>query len=610
MQEKIIKEYIGIQKETVWHIKTLLDDINIIRNKELEAEIEQLKNELREVKKLKKYWLVWEEKQEFFDKQTIWKLPVLKEVKENDVINNDTESNILIEWDNYHTLSVLNYTHKWKIDVIYIDPPYNTWNNDDTWFIYNDKIVDKEDKFKHSKWLSFMSKRLRLAKNLLTEDWIIFISIDDNEFSELKLLSDEIFWSENFITSFIWEKTQHFWRQKINFYSNVEYILCYSNKLYQNQKLKELLVEYIKEEHEDAPLYNAWNKENILNIPKWKVKFNIDDWIYNKTTNNKYKLIESVEVVNWYNNNDLKIQLKSRWSQKTINEELEKWCIFWVKSTDFSLRVIYWEWKISKESPRKMIFSNWINPQNTISRFWIKVWTSENWSNELNNIVNQNVFNYPKPKSLIQYLLSLIFNEQEQTFKKNLTILDFFAGSWTTGQAILELNKEDWWNRKFILATNNENNICKEVTYERVKRVINWYKNSKWENVEWLWWNLKYLRTDFIDKHKSNDDLRERMVNRCTELLCLKENIWEEVKQKNDKIKIFKRNDKYLAVLYDMFYFDEFKKILFNLDKQVSIYAFSHYKLLKEDFEDIKIPFEIEDIPDPILEVYDTIFWL
>ena len=100
------------------------------------------------------------------------------------------------------------------------------------------------------------------------------------------------------------------------------------------------------------------------------------------------------------------------------------------------------------------------------------------------------------------------------------------------------------------------------------------------------------------------------MVNRCSELLCLKENIWKEVKQKNEKIKLYKRNDKYLAILYDMFYFDEFKKILSSLDKQVSIYAFSHYKLLKENFEDIWIPFEIEDIPDPILEVYDTIFWL
>jgi hypothetical protein len=98
------------------------------------------------------------------------------------------------------------------------------------------------------------------------------------------------------------------------------------------------------------------------------------------------------------------------------------------------------------------------------------------------------------------------------------------------------------------------------------------------------------------------------MVNRCSELLCLKENIWQEINQKNEKIKLFQRNDRYLAILYDMFYLDEFKKILSSLDKQISIYAFSHYKIDKEDFEEIKVLFEIKEIPDPILEVYNKIF--
>ena len=106
-------------------------------------------------------------------------------------------TNILIEGDNYHALSVLNYTHKGKIDVIYIDPPYNTGN--DEGFIYNDKIVDKEDGFKHSKWISFMDKRLRLAKNLLNPKGVIFISIDDNEQANLRLLCDEIFDEGNFV---------------------------------------------------------------------------------------------------------------------------------------------------------------------------------------------------------------------------------------------------------------------------------------------------------------------------------------------------------------------------------------------------------------------------
>lgn len=500
MQEEITEKYFRIKQNTLKHIKILLEEISLSKNKELEEEIKKLKDELKEIKKLKKYWLVWEEKREFFDKETIWKLPVLKEMKENDIINNDSESNILIEWDNYHTLSVLNYTHKWKIDVIYIDPPYNTWNKD---FKYNDRFIDKEDKFRHSKWLSFMNKRLKLAKNLLSEIWSIFISIDDNEIAQLKLLCDEIFWVENLLKIINWESWKPFWFKatKTTWPRIHEYILHYANdisKVWYNPTYTELTS-------------SSWEK--ILTWSLIKVE---SDKIY------------SMDFIQWAKESVIK---------------------YWIPS--------FWSWQ---------------KPIKLIKKFLLAWW---NW---------------------------------------NSTILDFFAGSWTTGHAVLELNKQDWWNRKFILATNNENNICREVTYERIKRVMNWYKNSKWENIKWLWWNLKYLKTDFINKHKSNDDLRQKMVNRCTELLCLKENIWIPLEtgllSRPVSWKLFKRNDKYLAILYDMFYFDEFKKYLQKLDKQISIYAFSHYKLLKEDFENIKVDFEIEDIPDPILEVYDTIFWL
>jgi len=197
-------------------------------------------------------------------------LPVLKEVKGKEIKTDPSKpTNILIEGDNYHALSVLNYTHQGKIDVIYIDPPYNTGNKD---FKYNDDYVDKEDAYRHSKWLSFMGKRLRLAKNLLKDDGVIFISIGEDEIAQLKLLCNEIFGEQNYITNFIWEKTQHFGRQKVNFYSNADYILCYAKQL-NNSGLKELLVESIKEEHEDAPLYNASNPLNTLTIPAKKVIF-------------------------------------------------------------------------------------------------------------------------------------------------------------------------------------------------------------------------------------------------------------------------------------------------------------------------------------------------
>jgi len=164
----------------------------------------QLVAELKKLSKRKKYGLVWEEEKtkEKFEADAEGKLPVLIEDKKREIkTDTDKPTNILIEGDNYHALSVLNYTHAKSIDVIYIDPPYNTGNND---FKYNDKFVDREDSYRHSKWLSFMSKRLKLAKNLLKQSGVIFISIDDNEIAQLKLLCDDVFSEKNFIIDVIW----------------------------------------------------------------------------------------------------------------------------------------------------------------------------------------------------------------------------------------------------------------------------------------------------------------------------------------------------------------------------------------------------------------------
>lgn len=148
----------------------------------------------------KKYGLVWEDKPEAVEKRLETEYPVLTEVKERAIISEspDAPNHILIEGDNLEALTTLAYTHEGKIDVIYIDPPYNTGNKD---FIYNDSYIDKEDSYRHSKWLSFMSRRLKIAKKLLSEKGVIFISIDDNEQANLKLLCDEIFGADNFLGS-------------------------------------------------------------------------------------------------------------------------------------------------------------------------------------------------------------------------------------------------------------------------------------------------------------------------------------------------------------------------------------------------------------------------
>ena len=174
---------------------------------ELEGLTNDEKSELiKLLRSQKKYGLVWEDKPEDAEQRMVNEQPVLVEVPERAILSDDAEApnHILIEGDNLEALTALSYTHAGKIDVIYIDPPYNTGNKD---FIYNDSFVDKEDGYRHSKWLSFMNKRLKIAKNLLSEKGVIFISCDDNEQAPLKMLCDEIFGEANFFTNLIWQST-------------------------------------------------------------------------------------------------------------------------------------------------------------------------------------------------------------------------------------------------------------------------------------------------------------------------------------------------------------------------------------------------------------------
>lgn len=527
-------------------------------------------------------------------------LPVLKEIDKKKIQKGKEADpiHLIIQGDNYHALSVLSYTHAGKIDLIYIDPPYNTGNKD---FIYNDCFVDREDSFRHSKWLSFMAHRLRLAKDLLAETGVIFISIDDNEQAHLRLLCDQIFGEENFVTMFIWEKTQHFGRQKINYYNNGEYVLCYAKKLYDG-KLKELLVEYIKTEFEDAPLFNASNPLNILTFPAGSTKFNMPDGIYEKSDDKKYELLDKVIVKNGKNKNEFRLKFHSRWSAKTVIKEYEKGTTYWVKTTNFAIRAIYANGKKSNESPKQIIFTNRNNEFVAQSRFGIKVGTSEDGSNELKEIIGeQGIFDYPKPETLIEYLLSLYEN-------KSATILDFFAGSGTTGHAVLKLNAQDGGTRQFILCTNNENGIAENVTYPRIKNVIDGYGDTAGIPA-----NLRYFQTDFVEKKGSASQQKIDLTRQCAEMLSVKENVFEVVKIKKsaNNYKFFKNGDKYLGIFFDFFTDPEFADFIAELHKlppeaEKAVYIFvldGSASILADEFAGVA-NCEVKEIPQKILDIY------
>ena len=377
------------------------------------------------------------------------------------------EENLYIEGDNLTVLEKMQEQYKDKIRMIYIDPPYNTGND----FVYNDS---------YKKWADMITPRLELAKNLLTDNGVIFISIGEEEVETLKMVCNKVFGKENFITKFIYEKTQHFGRQKLNAYSNAEYILCYARELIKNGKIKELLAESVNNDLLDAPLYNASNRITDITFPAGSIKFNIKDGNYTKTTSKKYELLNKVCVKNGLNVNDFTLRFRSRWSVKTVLEEYKKGTSFWIKTESFAVRAVYHDGKSTVIAPKQIIFTNPKNP--TLSRFGERVTTSETATAHLEKLMGGKYFNYPKAISLISYLISLIYDEDTKTFPNDFTVLDFFSGSGTTAHACMHLNSLDNGKRRFILVQKPEppsknspaakkgyKTIC-EIGKERIKK--------------------------------------------------------------------------------------------------------------------------------------------
>lgn len=599
--EEIKQSYFQIKSSAVEHLRDLVHDLKSNKNLDLQDKIKELEEELENLKNTKKYWLVWDNEKEpeqvVLDCQN--KLPILKEKKDKKILNDDSwESNILIEWDNYHALQVLSYTHKEAIDVIYIDPPYNTWSTD---WKYNNNYVLQEDEFRHSKWLNMMSKRLELAYDLLKEDWIICLTIDDYELPTIRLLMDEIFWENNHLGTVIirnnpkWRMTQ----RKISL--THEYAIFFWKT--EKSMIKKLPVNPEDKSH-NYILDNDWSWYLPINLRK--------QWVDSNAVNKKWELLERYYPIyfdskTWEISVDKKFDIEifpidSSWQKRiwrrwkeAINDMYNKGDLSVKKTKDWFQLYFKFRWWLDWEMPKSI----WVDSEFSASEYWTK---------ELDNILwEREKFQYPKSPYAVKKCI-LAWSDS-----KDSLVLDFFAWSWTTWHAVLDLNKEDSWNRKFILCTNNENNICEEITYERIKRVSNWYTNSKWNEIAWLWGNLRYYETDFVEVDNLtdiDDEKKLELTYNAWELLAIKEWIYNEL-EKNSYWQIFENRTDIVAVYFKetATNIDEMEERLAQIQKQkwwkVIWYIYwNPYK--KETFKKIK-NLELKDIPDPILKVYREI---
>ncbi|WP_051476289.1 site-specific DNA-methyltransferase [Heyndrickxia ginsengihumi] len=439
-------------------------------------------NEIENYLTDKKYGLVWEEHKERVDEELETKIPVFTEVKEREIYDKpDERCNFLIEGDNLHSLYLLNKTHKGKVDVIYIDPPYNTGNKD---FKYNDQFVIKDDGFKHSKWLSFMDKRLRVARKLLSKNGIIFISIDDHEYGPLKLLCDEIFGEKNMVSTMIWQRKTG--ASDANGIATItEYILVYAKS--SNKELwKKIFTQ--NDESFDEKRYRKSDSYVKERGPYYPDNLDRGGLRYSDSLNFG---IECPDGTITYPNGRTKF-LNDGWTWKWGKDKVK-----WGRDNGF----IEFERSKNKESGWAVKYKNYLyvdNEGNPIDRsaphknLILDILNGEG-TTEINQVVGKKKFNNPKPLRLIKHLIQLINN-------KNAIVLDFFAGSGTTGQAVLELNQFDGGDRKFILCTNNENNICESVTYPRVENVIKGYEFEGKKEV--LLFEKKLTQTDLRNMEK------------------------------------------------------------------------------------------------------------
>lgn len=516
-----------------------------------------------------------------------------------------TDGNIsLIEGENLAVLASLQMTHKGKIDVIYIDPPYNTGNDD---FIYEDKrmyssttselenvektldgktrTVGKDDPYRHSKWLSFMERRLFLARELLSETGVIFVSIDDNEQARLKLLMDEVFGNGNFIGDFIWKSKSGGGNDSTSLVSEHEYILSYANNILNVGKFH-----YI-----NAELLSGYTHSDEYENTRGKYKL---EALYRSSLSFSQSLVYPIEAPDGSfimpnASNPESNRHIWRWSQSTFAKKKAEGRVEFKKTKN--------GWRVF--SKQYMNENDDGTTRTQTIRSMITDIPGRNGSEEITSLMGHRSFTNPKPLKLIKRIISA-------SSSPNSIILDFFAGSGTTGHAVAELNKEDGGSRSAILVTNNEGGISQNVTRERLARVLTGENWADGKTHEELPGNLSYYTLNFQPLPSNPLTVAQMMESRFDGLLSLENNTLNVVENDPDEdYAIYRNSDKVIFIWKNLFsiYDGECEEILESLKNTIPANEYIAY--IPSESGTITITSEgwkVMSFPDEYISRYDA----
>ena len=456
------------------------DDAMLIALGEIESELNA-----------KKYGLVWEEHEEAVDVKMRTHIPVFTEDASKE-ITRDTGGmyNFILEGDNLHSLRLLEKTHAGKIDVIYIDPPYNTGHKD---FVYDDAFIGSDDGFYHSKWLSFISKRLSIAKTLLSIDGCIFISIGDNEVAALKMLCDEIFGEQNFLSIITRPTGTHTGVVNKALVGESDYILVYC------KNMDICALDGLPLSEKDKKIYDMEDERGRFLIRPLRRTGGENR---REDRPNMYFPITAPDGTEVYPIGPTGYE--SRWICNPDGYQ------YFVSEGRIHWKKVGGKWQVYQKFYLQ-------DKRKAVSNLWNELEGNKKATRELQDIISDNSikFDYPKPTQLISKIIQMYP-------KSDAVILDFFAGSGTTAQSVMEANK-DGGNRQFILCTNNDNDICEKITYRRVKTVITGTRPDGSKYSDGIPANLKYYRTDFVSKDE--EYLSDALLEHIAEMIQLEHGV-------------------------------------------------------------------------------------